>query len=120
MESISNLFFISAYTLLQSSLVTIILVFFSDAATGAHLASGARVRDQTWETWTCPLGWHVQGIWKSYEAPSMQVSSVDRTTGSGVSELMESAGTVGSDVLMVVADEYGRIRLYRYPCVEKE
>ena len=50
----------------------------------------------------------------------MQVSSVDRTTGSGVSDLMESAGTVGSDVLMVVADEYGRIRLYRYPCVEKE
>lgn len=72
-------------------------LLWCDAATGAHLASGARVRDQTWETWTCPQGWHVQGIWKTYEAPGLQITSLDRTNGSGVSNLMESAGTVGSD-----------------------
>jgi microtubule-associated protein-like 6 len=95
-------------------------LLWCDAATGAHLASGARVRDQTWETWTCPLGWHVQGVWKDYEAPDLDVSSIDRTSGSGVSDLMESAGTVGSDVLLIVGDTYGRIRLYRYPSVDKQ
>ncbi len=96
-------------------------LLWCDAATGAHLASGARVRDQTWETWTCPQGWHVQGIWRPHEAPALQISAVDRTSGGGaMAEMMERAGAAGSDTLMVVGDTYGRIRLYRFPCTSAE
>jgi len=39
-------------------------LLFYNAHDGTQIASNASVRDVDWATITCPLGWHVQGVWQ--------------------------------------------------------
>ena len=59
------------------------------------------MRDSQWATWTCTLGWPVQGIWPA-EADGTDVNAVDRSSDQST---------------LVTADDFGRVNLFRYPCV---
>ena len=38
-------------------------LLFWDVRSGKQITSSSSLRDKDWETWTCTLGWPVQGIW---------------------------------------------------------
>ena len=59
------------------------------------------LKDVHWATWTCPLGWPVQGVWPKH-ADGTDISACDRA------HTDESA--------VVVAEDFGMIKLFRFPC----
>jgi microtubule-associated protein-like 6 len=75
-------------------------LLFYNANTGAQITSP--LKDETWKTWTCTLGWPVQGVWPS-ESDGTDVNSVDRSPD----------GT-----LVATGDDFSSVKLFRYPCVE--
>ena len=77
---------------------------FFEADTGMYIPSASRLRDQTWSTQNCTMGWGVQGIW------SPQIEGTDMTA----CECNLFRGDDGT--IIVAADNYGRINMYRYPC----
>ena len=61
------------------------------------------MKDVDWATWTCTLGWPVQGIWPAF-ADGTDINSVDRSRNRKV---------------IATADDFGKVKLYRNPCVDK-
>lgn len=84
------------------------LLFWS-LTTGTQLPDGAtKLRDINWSTWTCTLGWPVQGIYLP-NSDGTDINAVDRTkneTKSGYHEL-------------AVGDDFSKVRIFRYPCLKK-
>lgn len=56
-----------------------------------------------WASWTCVSGLEVNGIWPKYSDIN-DINSVD-------------ANFIGQ--VMVTADDYGIVKLFRYPCLRK-
>ncbi len=60
-----------------------------------------------WETYTCPFGWHAQGLWppvsESLLAP--EPTCVDRSDDGN---------------LLVAGFSNGEVRLYQFPCVSNQ
>lgn len=56
-----------------------------------------------WASWTCVLGPEVNGIWPKYSDIN-DINSVDANFNNQV---------------LVTADDYGLVKLLRYPCVRK-
>lgn len=76
-------------------------ILFFDLMSGKHMPSGASAkRDETWETWTCTLGWPVQGIFPPC-SDGTDINACDRAPD----------GTV-----LATADDFGMVKLFRYPC----
>ena len=84
-------------------------LLFWDANSGKQITGGAtRFRDERWATWTCVLGWPVQGIWP----PS--------TSGDDINYVCRSSGKpTGEYELLAVADDFGKVKLMRYPSLQK-
>ena len=80
-------------------------ILFFIVATGKQDTHGAsNYRDEKWHTYTCRLGWHVQGIWPAC-ADGSDINSVDRAPDGQV---------------LATADDFGKVKLFRFPCpVEK-
>ena len=89
-------------------------LLFSEAKTAVQETSASKLAhynsqrtdenaQQQWITWTCPLGWPVQGIWPS-GADGSDINSVDRS----------HAGNI-----IATADDFGLVKLFRYPCVKE-
>jgi microtubule-associated protein-like 6 len=74
-------------------------LLFWDVDKGKQITSASSLRDVPWDTWTCTLGWPVQGIWPP-EADGTDVNSVDRSPDKS---------------LLVTADDFGKVKLFRYP-----
>jgi microtubule-associated protein-like 6 len=70
---------------------------------GEQIRSATSLRDELWSTWTCVLGWPVQGIWPAC-ADGTDINAVDRSH---------------SGSLLATADDLGKVKLFRFPCVEK-
>lgn len=84
-------------------------LLFWDANTGKQLTSGASaLKDEEWSTWSCVLGWPVQGIYKE-EWKGSDVNMVDRS----------HTKTKDGCQVLAVADDFSTIRIYKYPCVKK-
>ena len=66
-------------------------------------SGGTLFRDETWASYTCTLGWPVKGIWPAFSKGS-DINTVDRS--------MDSS-------LLAVGDDRGRIRLFRWPCIDR-
>ena len=78
-------------------------ILYSDTTSGVQIANAvATVLDADWHTWTCSLGWSVQGIWNGTMDGS-DVNSVDRSP---------------SGKLLAVGDDFGKVSVYRYPCLQ--
>lgn len=73
------------------------------------LADGATLtRDNHWDTCSCVLSWHVQGIY-GRPTDNPDISSVSRFVNN------QKFG----DSLLAVTDENGKVLVYRYPCIKK-
>ncbi|RHY31146.1 hypothetical protein DYB25_005923 [Aphanomyces astaci] len=75
------------------------------SADGSFLQVGfaSAFKDEQWATWTCILGWPVQGMWQP-EADGSDINAVDRSH---------------SGSLLATADDFGKVKVFRYPCVHK-
>lgn len=76
-------------------------ILFFDTATGKQNPGGAsQLKDETWKTWTCTLGWPVKGIYPPC-ADGSDINACDRSPD----------GTV-----LATADDFGLVKLFKYPC----
>lgn len=73
-----------------------------NTAKGQQITSASQMRDKHWATWTCVLGWPVQGIWPP-EADGTDINAVDRSHT--------------QPFLLATADDFGRVRVFNYPCL---
>eukprot|EP01015_Nassula_variabilis_P006389 TRINITY_DN1486_c0_g1_i2.p1 TRINITY_DN1486_c0_g1~~TRINITY_DN1486_c0_g1_i2.p1 ORF type:complete len:351 (+),score=77.49 TRINITY_DN1486_c0_g1_i2:65-1117(+) len=84
-------------------------ILYWDATTGQRNPSGASAyRDEKWCTWSCVLGWPVQGIWPA---------AVD---GTDINATYRSNKKHPGDYhLISVGDDFGKVSIYRYPSLKK-
>jgi microtubule-associated protein-like 6 len=76
-------------------------ILFWSADTGEQQTPSSTMKDVRWATTTTPLAWAVQGVWPPY-ADGTELNSVCQSS---------------SGAVVATADDFGRLRLYRYPCV---
>lgn len=87
---------------LQSNCGAYELLFYN-TVDGTQNPSASSVKNVEWSTWTCPLGWPVQGIWPD-ESEGVNINAAHRSN---------------SKDLVAVVDESGHLNIYNYPCLEK-
>jgi microtubule-associated protein-like 6 len=78
-------------------------LLFWDAATGKQITSPTEVRDVQWATFTCKLGWPVQGVW----SPGMDgtdINAVDRSPDGSY---------------LVSGDDFAKVNLFKYPSTKE-
>jgi len=84
-------------------------LLFWDAGTGKQLPGGATaLKDEHWATWTCVLGFPVQGIWPLY-ADGTDINYVDRSRNKHP----------GGYYLLASGDDFGKVRILKYPSILK-
>jgi WD40 repeat protein len=76
---------------------------YFEADSGLYIPAASRMRDTAWATQTCTLGWSVQGIWPP-QKDGTECTACDCNLFRGEDGVVIASG-----------DNYGRIRLYRYP-----
>jgi microtubule-associated protein-like 6 len=62
--------------------------------------TGKTLCDKTYESWTCPLGWPVRGIWPA-GADGTEINAVHRSS---------------SEQYVAAADDFGKVKVFNYPC----
>ncbi|XP_016361551.1 echinoderm microtubule-associated protein-like 5 isoform X5 [Sinocyclocheilus anshuiensis] len=70
---------------------------------GKEVTNREELKLVQWSSWTCVLGPEVNGIWPKY---------------SDINDINSVEANFSSQVL-VTADDYGLVKLFRYPCVRK-
>lgn len=70
---------------------------------GKEVSNREELKLLQWSSWTCVLGPEVNGIWPKYSEIN-DINSVDANFNNQV---------------LVTADDYGLVKLLRYPCVRK-
>jgi hypothetical protein len=78
-------------------------ILYFDAETGIQQVSATAMKDVDWASWTAVLGWPVQGIWPAF-SDGTDINAVDRSHNKRV---------------IATADDFGRVKVFRNPCVEK-
>jgi microtubule-associated protein-like 6 len=79
-------------------------LLFSDTSNGQQINDIKSLSDTEWASWTCTLGWPVQGIWPP-GADGTDINAVDRSP---------------SGTLLATADDFGLVKLFRYPCASEK
>lgn len=77
-------------------------LLFCDTTNGKQITSATEVKDVKWQTWTCTLGWPVQGIW----AAGLDGSDINAVCRSHTGHLVATS------------DDNGKVNLYRYPTLD--
>lgn len=67
--------------------------------------TSSRVKDVVWKNYSCIFGWPVRGIWP------------DDSDGTDVNACARSHGANGFSGLLATADDFGKVKLFRWPCV---
>lgn len=83
-------------------------LLFYNTVDGTQNPSASSVKNVDWASWTCPLGWPVQGVWADE-------TEDDAGSGSQINAVHRS----NSKELVATADEFGNVKLFNYPCLEK-
>lgn len=86
---------------LEAQLFMYSCVFFCTA--GKEVTNREELKLVQWSSWTCVLGPEVNGIWPKYSDIN-DINSVDANFSSQI---------------LVTADDYGFVKLLRYPCIKK-
>lgn len=76
-----------------------------------EILSSMEVRDVIWDTFTCPLGWPVQGIYDTED------ERIDEEKEATVISAVCRNRNWQSLAVLVAADSSGRVRLFNYPCI---
>lgn len=77
-------------------------VLYWHAESGCQILSSAALRDVEWETWTCPFGFPVMGIWPE-GADGTDINTCSRST---------------NFKLVATGDDFGEVKLFRFPSVK--
>jgi microtubule-associated protein-like 6 len=99
-STITHVDFSADSSYLQSNSLDYELLFWS-MTDGSQLKSPSALKDVQWATWTCVLGWPVQGIFPPYH-DFTDVNAVSRSHNGKV---------------LATADDMGTVRLMRYPAI---
>lgn len=93
-------------------------LLYWEIPSGKQIKSASSVRDVEWFTWTCTLGWPVQGIF-SAEADGTDVNAVERSHGQWKEVVGEDGKAIWTSYVPVVAtgDDDGLIKMLKYPCI---
>ena len=75
-------------------------LLYWDTRTGERVRDPEAMRDVRWASWTCTVGWPVQGVYSKMSDGS-DISSAHRSPDGR---------------LLVTADDFRKINLFRYPC----
>ncbi|KAB0375028.1 hypothetical protein FD755_013520, partial [Muntiacus reevesi] len=70
---------------------------------GKEVANKEEIKGVHWASWTCVSGLEVNGIWPKYS----DVNDINSVDGNYIGQVL------------VTADDYGIIKLFRYPCLRK-
>lgn len=79
-------------------------ILYWDVVKGKRISYMAEVMDVEWAQWNCFLGWPVQGIWQG-AGDGTDINSVDRSPDQS---------------LLAAGDDFGQVRLFKYPCIAKK
>jgi microtubule-associated protein-like 6 len=79
-------------------------LLFYQAKDGKQVTKSSSLADTKWYSWTCSLGWPVQGIWPPC-ADGTDVNGVDRSKNCK---------------LVATSDDFGLVKLFKYPCFAKK
>ncbi|KAH0502383.1 Echinoderm microtubule-associated protein-like 5 [Microtus ochrogaster] len=71
---------------------------------GKEVTSKEEIKGVHWASWTCVSGLEVNGIWPKYS----DINDINSVDGNYVGQVL------------VTADDYGVVKLFRYPCLRKE
>ncbi|KAI4583524.1 hypothetical protein MJG53_008737 [Ovis ammon polii x Ovis aries] len=71
---------------------------------GKEVASKEEIKGVHWASWTCVSGLEVNGIWPKYS----DINDINSVDGNYIGQVL------------VTADDYGIVKLFRYPCLRKE
>ena len=77
-------------------------LLFWDTSDGSQVTRASSLKDVAWDTWTCTLGWPVQGIWAA-EAKGCDVNAVSRSS---------------DQKLLVSGEDSQKLKLFSYPCAD--
>jgi microtubule-associated protein-like 6 len=75
-------------------------ILYHNLKTGQLVRAGA-MKDTAWKSWTCTLGWPVQGIWRLC-ADGTDVNALARSHDGRV---------------LATVEDTGFVKLFRYPCI---
>ena len=67
------------------------------------MANKEEIKGVHWASWTCVSGLEVNGIWPKYS----DVNDINSVDGNYIGQVL------------VTADDYGILNLFRYPCLRK-
>jgi len=67
------------------------------------VASKEEIKGVHWASWTCVSGLEVNGIWPKYS----DINDINSVDGNYIGQVL------------VTADDYGIVKLFRYPCLRK-
>ena len=81
--------------------------------TGKQITNAYGLRDKTWETFTCVLGWPVLGIWDGV-GENCEINALARSRASGQS----TGGSGSGSAVLATAGDHASVRLARYPCLK--
>ena len=102
-STITHFDFSVAGGVLQSTSTSYDLLYHN-VDSGSQDASGASAnRNEQWLTWTCVLGWPVQGIWPPCSDGS-DINNLDRSK---------------SHKVLSTVDDFGQVKLFKFPCIKK-
>lgn len=63
------------------------------------------MKDVDWASYSCLFGWAQRGIWP------------EDSDGTDINAVARSHGSTGHDGLIATADDLGKVKLFRHPCV---
>lgn len=67
------------------------------------MSSKEEIKGVHWASWTCVSGLEVNGIWPKYS----DLNDINSVDGNYIGQVL------------VTADDYGIVKLFRYPCLRK-
>jgi WD40 repeat protein len=92
-------------------------LLFWDLNSGKQITSGASMlRDEKWATWTCNLGWPVQGIYPKCTDGTF-IHSVDRSNTNLKNETYKTDEK--TPYLLAGGNNNGKVCIYNFPCTIK-
>ena len=67
--------------------------------------TGSSMKDEDWQSFACIFGWPMRGIWP------------EDSDGTDVNACARSNSADQSNGLLVTADDFGKVKLFRWPCI---